>query len=102
VPPSSHLNTETDPISETFCSFVFLENQTMEKVQNPIILSVMYRRHNRFQSKRGIGTEECVKGTGLKRNRMREGGKQKNYRDWKAMREKREGNKDANEIKEIQ
>jgi hypothetical protein len=30
-----HLKTETDPVSETLCSSVFLEYQTMDKVQKP-------------------------------------------------------------------
>jgi hypothetical protein len=33
----SHLKTETDPLSETLCSFfIFLEYQTMDNAQNPI------------------------------------------------------------------
>jgi hypothetical protein len=32
---SPHLQTETDPVSETLCSSVFLEYRTMDKVQKP-------------------------------------------------------------------
>jgi hypothetical protein len=30
---SPHMKTETDPVSETLCSSVFLEYRTMDKVQ---------------------------------------------------------------------
>jgi hypothetical protein len=56
---------------------------------------------NLFESKSDIRTEEQVEGTDLKRKRRREGGRGKNYRVWRAVREKREGNKDVNGIKEI-
>jgi aminoglycoside phosphotransferase family enzyme len=32
---SSHLKTETDPVSETLCSSVCLEYRTMDKVKKP-------------------------------------------------------------------
>jgi hypothetical protein len=43
----------------------------MDKVQHPIILSVMHLCLNRFESKSDIGTEEYVEGTDLKRKRRK-------------------------------
>jgi hypothetical protein len=46
-----HLKTETDPVSETLCSSMFLEYRTMDKVQNPNspeIITVRLGYHHKF------------------------------------------------------
>jgi hypothetical protein len=41
-----YLRKETNPVSETLCSLVFLEYRTMDKSKNPVILSTSIQSEN--------------------------------------------------------